>query len=312
MPDNNLYTPEEVSKILKISRFTVYELIKRGSLPAYRIGRSMRIEAAELEKYILASKKGESPVVPASPGPVADIQEDLSASMIICGQDVVLDILASRLETRLQKINILRRYIGSIGGLIALYNRKVNIATAHLWDGDSGDYNVPYVRRYLPGHKAFVINLVFRTEGFYVAPGNPKNILTWTDLTKPDVYFVNRERGAGARVLLDEKLRNLGIDSNRIQGYDKEEMSHLAVASCVARGEADAGLGIEKAAMQVRDVEFIPIQKERYDLIMLRQDAGRPEFQALVNILRSEDFRREIAGMGGYDVSQMGETVAEL
>jgi putative molybdopterin biosynthesis protein len=145
-----------------------------------------------------------------------------------------------------------------------------------------------------------------------VSPGNPKGIIDWTDLTKPDIRFVNRERGAGARVLLDEMLRKLNINFETIAGYEREEMNHLAVASCVARGEADVGLGTEKAAMQVSNVEFVPLQKERYDLIMLRQDVEKPDFQTLISILRSSEFRKEIDGMGGFDTSQMGDIIAEI
>jgi len=311
MSDTTLRTPEEVAKELKISRFTVYELIKRGELPAYRIGRSMRIEAADLEKYKQQSKQGDFSTQSMPVTGIGKTSAPLSG-LILCGQDVILDVLASHLETRLNASQVLRRYIGSIGGLIALYNETVNVATAHLWDGDSDEYNVPYVRRYLPGRKTLVINLVYRMEGFYVAPGNPKGITTWTDLIRPDIRFVNREPGAGARVLLDEKLRQLDIDSNQIPGYDRKEMSHLAVASCVARGDADVGIGTEKAAMQVQQVEFIPLQKERYDFIMLRQDANKPEFQILMSILRSNEFQREVNGMGGYDTSRMGEIIAEV
>ncbi|BBB89789.1 MAG TPA: helix-turn-helix transcriptional regulator [Methylomusa anaerophila] len=310
MADKDLYTPEEVAKTLRISRFTVYELIKRGELPAYRIGRSMRIEAVELEKYIQNSKQA---LTSAAPNSVAHSQDFSAPSgLILCGQDAVLDVLASQLESRLQGNRVFRRFIGSIGSLIALYNQTVNVATAHLWDSDSDEYNIPYVRRYLPGQKARIVNLVYRMEGFYVALGNPKGIADWSDLTRPDVRFINREPGAGARVLLDEKLRRLNIDSSLIKGYNRKEMSHLAVASCVARDDADAGIGTEKAAMQVANVQFVPLQKERYDLVMLRQDVDNPEFKLMMSILRSAEFRREVDGMGGYDTSLMGEIVADV
>jgi putative molybdopterin biosynthesis protein len=149
-------------------------------------------------------------------------------------------------------------------------------------------------------------------EGFYVASGNPHNISTWPDLIRPNVRFVNRERGSGARVLLDEMLRKLDIDCELIHGYDHEEMNHLSVASCVARGEADVGLGTEKTTRQVHSVDFIPLQKERYDMILLKQDAKKPEFQRLIAILRSPEFRKEIESLGGYDISQMGEIMAEI
>ena len=305
------YTPEEVAKLLKVTRFTVYEMIKRGDFPAYRIGRKMRIEADDLAAYIKKSKGDVRPaisaLVPAQPAASAMPEE-----MIICGQDPVLDSLTRHLEKQLPRVRILRNYVGSIDGLSALYHGRANVATTHLWDGDTDSYNIPYVRRLLPGHAAVIVNLVYRTAGFYVARGNPLDIHDWPDLLKPGIRLVNRERGSGARVLLDEKLRAAGLDRNLIDGYDREEASHLAVASCVARGEADVGIGTEKAALQVENIDFVPMQQERYDLVIRREDAGTPDFQTLLAILRSPAFRSEIAGMGGYELKQLGQIIAEV
>ncbi|HVJ50537.1 helix-turn-helix transcriptional regulator [Desulfitobacterium sp.] len=313
MPNDISYTPEEVAKILKISKFTVYELIKRGDLTAYHIGRKVRVEGADLESYIQKAKGIQSPLASiASPISTDQTNHYFSAEegLVICGQDIVLDILTRHLEKQFPHILFLRHYIGSIDGLIALYRGLANVVTAHLWDSDTDEYNIPYVRRMLPGHPATIINLIYRIEGFYVAKGNPKHILTWTDLTKPDIRFINRERGSGARVLLDEKLRILGINHTSIQGYIEEEMTHVAVASKVARGEADVGLGIEKAALQVNNLDFIPLQKERYDLVVHQEDLAKPHFQALMSILNSPAFRNEVLGIGGYDISQMGQILA--
>ena len=305
------YTPEEVAKLLKVTRFTVYEMIKRGDFPAYRIGRKMRIEAVDVEAYIKKSKGGVRPassnLLPAQPAASATPEE-----MIICGQDPVLDSLTRHLEKQLPRVRILRNYVGSIDGLSALYHGRANVATTHLWDSDTDSYNIPYVRRLLPGHAAVIVNLVYRTAGFFVARGNPLAIHDWQDLLKPGIRFVNRERGSGARVLLDEKLRAAGLDRNRIEGYDREETSHLAVASCVARGEADVGLGTEKAALQVASIDFVPMQEERYDLVIRREDAGKPAFQTMLSILRSPAFRNELSGMGGYGLSQFGQIIAEI
>lgn len=310
MVDSVSYTPEEVAKILKISRFTVYELIKRGKLAAYRVGRKVRVEATDLEVYIQEAKGlGQSLIYPARQRtePFFSVNEGL----IICGQDIVLDVLTRHLEQQMPHILFLRNYVGSMAGLLALYHNTANVVTAHLWDSDSDGYNVPYVRRIMPGHKAMIFNLVYRMEGFYIAPGNPKDIHDWSDLTEPGIRFVNREPGAGARVLLDEKLHKLGIDRNLIEGYSHEERSHLAVASCVARGKADVGLGIEKVASQVKGLEFIPLHKERYDLVIRKEDLEKPHFQALLSVLRSEAFHNEVAGMGEYDISRIGELIAE-
>jgi putative molybdopterin biosynthesis protein len=305
------YTPEEVAKILKISRFTVYEFIKRGDLTAYHIGRKLRIEAADLEKY-MKNAKGTNQIESPLTNQIGSVPLSAQDGLIIYGQDAVLDVLTRHLEKRMPQVRFLRCYNGSMDGLNALYRGTANLITTHLWDGDTGEYNIPYVRHLLPGQRALIINLVFRYEGFYVAPGNPKNINDWPDLLRSDIRFINRERGSGARVLLDEKFQQLNLDPRAIPNYNQEETSHLTIASCVARGEVDVGLGIEKAAMQVQNVEFIPLQKERYDLVMLRHDLDKPPFQALLSILRSPVFRNEITGMGGYDVSQMGDIIAEL
>lgn len=311
------YTPEEIAKILKISKFTVYELIKRGELTAYRIGRKVRVEGADLELYKQKSKGLSTSTPPQDPSAVNEQfvhPQRLTSdeSLIICGQDIVLDILTRYLEKQFPQVHFLRRYIGSIDGLMALYRGLANVVTAHLWDSDTNEYNTPYVRRLMPGHQTCVINLVYRMEGFYVAKGNPKNLTTWGDLVKPEVRYVNRERGSGARVLLDEQLRISGIKRQDILGYGEEELTHLAVASKVARGEADVGLGIEKVAMQFVNLDFIPLHKERYDLVIRLEDLERPHFQALISILRSSAFRNEVQGIGGYDISRMGEIIAEV
>jgi len=311
LSENISYTPEDVAKILKISRFTVYELIKRGELTAYRIGRKVRVEPADLEQYKLRAK-GIPLTVEAESDKLVDCHFSPEERLIICGQDVILDTLTRYLERKMPQARFLRSYIGSMDSLFALYKGEVNVASSHLWDGDLDQYNIPYVRHLLPGQKVVVINLVYRMAGFYVAKGNPKELKDWADLTRDGIHLVNREKGSGARVLLDEKLRLLGANVNSIKGYELVETSHLAVASRIARGEADVGLGIEKVALQVKDLEFIPLTKERYDLIMRKKDLEKPHFKLLLKVLSSAQFRREVEGMGGYDVSQMGEVMAEI
>lgn len=308
MSDTNSYTPEEVANILKISKYTVYEMIKRGDLAAYRIGRKVRVQAPDLDNYIKKSKGIVSSAAPKQSVPPPVGQE----ALIMCGQDVVLDILTRHLEREFPQIKFLRNYVGSMDGLLALYRGLANVATAHLWDSDTGKYNSPYIRRLLPGHGALLINLVHRNAGFFVAKGNPKAILSWKDLIRPDVRIVNRECGSGARVLLDEQLKSLSLSIADIQGYSHVEMSHLAVASTVSRGDADVGIGIEKAAQQVQGIDFIPLQVERYDIVIRKADADKPLFQALIAALRSKAFLNEVQGIGGYDLSQTGQIVDEV
>ncbi|MDR3586327.1 MAG: helix-turn-helix transcriptional regulator [Desulfosporosinus sp.] len=312
MSEDVSYTPEEVAKILNISKYTVYELIKRDELAAYRVGRKVRVDSADIEAFKRNSKNVTAFAAPtlSSATPISSSPSD--EGLIICGQDMTLDILTRHLERKFPHVRFLRQNIGSIDGLMALYKGMANVVTSHLWDSDTNEYNTPYVRKMMPGHRAILINIVYRTEGFYVAKGNPKKILTWSDLARPDLRFVNRERGSGARVLLDEHLRIQGIAHQSVNGYSNEEMSHIAVASKVARGEADVGLGIEKAAQQVNNIDFVPLQVERYDLVIRKEDIDKPYFQALMSILKSVAFRNEVLGIGSYDVTSMGEIMAEV
>ena len=311
MTDPLSYSPEEIAKLLKISKGTVYELLKRGEIPSYRVGKKIRISQADLQVFMHSS---EAPIKSTTTNIQVSLEKMIieNQGLIICGQDIVLDILTRYLEKKNQTLRSLRSYVGSIDGLLALYKGTANVTATHLWDGETGEYNTPYVRRLLPGQRTVIINLVYRTIGFYVAPGNPQTIQDWPDLLKPNVTFINRDKGSGTRVMLDEHLRNLNIDSRNIKGYQNEEMSHIAVASAVARGLADVGLGTEKAALQVREVEFVPLTKERYDLVCYKNDLEKSNFQTLLSILRSIDFKEEVNGLGGYDTSKMGEIIAEL
>lgn len=314
--DSSALTPQEVADILKIAKNTVYELIKRGELNAYRVGKKVRVDLNDVEEYKNRTKtKKSSPkeesVKPAKSNPLFFEEMPRSNGFVICGQDITLDIMSRYLQTHPDGVPALRSYIGSYNGLYALYNGNVQVTAVHLWDGDSGQYNTPYVRRMLPGVPAVLIHLAVRIQGFYVANGNPKGINGWEDLKRKDISIINREKGSGTRILLDEHIRKLGIPAKTIKGYERESTSHLAIASTVARGGADLGMGNEKAGQQVKGVDFIPLQPERYDLVIKKEDVNTPPFNAVIDVLRSQEFRMEIEGLGGYDLKDMGKIVAE-
>jgi putative molybdopterin biosynthesis protein len=316
-------TPKEVAEKLKIAKNTVYELIKRGELPAYRVGRKIRVDLKDVENYKQQGKKMELGEDKKSLGLTNEtrldqtIETSVSGSqhpkgIVICGQDVLLDVLSRQLERHPNGIKAFRHSVGSFPGLLALYHEQADLAATHLWDGDANVYNIPYVRHMLPGIKTIIIHLACRMQGFYVIKGNPKSINDWRDLIREDIKLINREKGSGTRVLLDEKLRLLGIDRSLIRGYEVEEQSHLAIASAVARGDADVGLGNEKVSMQVRGLDFIPLQKERYELVMRKDCLHKPFMQAVIEILQSQDFKKELNGLGDYDTSETGRIVVEV
>ncbi|WP_276618965.1 helix-turn-helix transcriptional regulator [Syntrophomonas wolfei] len=317
MKEDRSLTPQEVAKILKITKYTVYEMVKRGELPAYRIGRKIRIEQRDVDAYIKQGKKykyKEIDTLEASSKPQAARQDYLSNApgLVICGQDLLLDVLSRHLESHSQGCRAFRHNIGSFAGLLQLYQGESDMAGIHLWDSDSDSYNIPYVRRMVPGISTLIIHLAMRQQGFYVARGNPLEIKGWEDLTLPDLRFINREPGCGTRVLLDEHLYQMKLDRRKINGYKREETSHLAVASAVARGTADLALGNEKAAMQVRGIEFIPLQKERYELVIRKEDHDKAEIRAALDIINSAAFKSELEGLGDYCLEETGRIVAEI
>ncbi len=256
--DDSALTPQEVADILKIAKNTVYELIKRGELNSYRVGKKVRVDMSDVQAYKNRSKSYKE-VQETRLSVRAETQG--KKGFVICGQDVMLDILSRHLENHPSGTQALRSYIGSYGGLYELYQGNVSLTAAHLWDGDTGEYNIPYVRRMLPGIPVVVVHLANRIQGFYIAKGNPKGITGWEDFKRHDLIIANREKGSGTRILLDEHLRIMGIEPTKIKGYTNEYTTHLAVASAVARSTADLGLGNEKSAVQVKDIDFIPYRQ---------------------------------------------------
>lgn len=307
------YTTEEIAKILRISKLTVYDLIKKGELPAYRVGRQMRVDAADLEAYKARAKGGYKQTIAsahAASQPSERANQPANRSLIISGQDITLDILANHLEKKTQRYRPLRSYVGSLNSLVAMYRGEADVVSTHLFDGDTGEYNLPFIRRILIGNRYIVVNLVSRWAGLYVKKGNPKNIHTWADLGKPGVKMVNREIGSGARVLLEEQLRLHQLSPLRLAGYENEETNHLGVAGAVARGDADVGVGIEKGAVLV-GVDFIPLMKERYDLVMLKSPQNMEYIGLVCDLLQSAAFQEELHAIGGYDVSLTGKILDE-
>jgi putative molybdopterin biosynthesis protein len=242
----------------------------------------------------------------------------------IGSHDMTLDLIAQFLaghDRRLASANV-----GSQGGLVALRRGEAHLAGSHLLDPETGEYNISYIRRYLPGVKVKVVTLVGRDQGLLVKRGNPKQVKSLADLSRPGaesarpgprrageaqrVHFVNRQRGAGTRVLLDYQLNLLRIMTDSIIGYDQEEYTHLGVAAAVASGRADCGLGIAAAAKALA-LDFIPLFQERYDLVIPKEYAESDLLTPLFAVLGNQEFRKAVAALPGYDVSKMGNLILE-
>jgi len=299
------YTTDDIARLLKVSKLTVYDLIKRGELISYRVGRQIRVDESELEDYKIREQE-----VKTSPASKRHTEktETFVRSVVISGQDSSLDILSRALEES-NVIQPLRSHRGSLDSLIAMYEGRADIVSTHLFDGDTGDYNIPYIRKILVSNPFVVFKFIERQAGFYVTKNNPKNIKTWEDLKRGDVSIVNREKGAGARILLDEQLRLHNINRNNVNGYNIEQTSHLSVASAITNGQADVGIGIENAAKMV-GVDFIPKMKENYDLVILNTQNNQSLIDQVTNILKDQSFQDKLKSLG-YTVDDMGDIIWE-
>lgn len=304
------YTIEEIAQILKVSKLTVYDLIKKEKLAAYRVGRQMRVDEADLNAYKSGAKISNRSVELGKGAETLSQSGTGARPVIISGQDVSLDILSKHIENSGSPFRPLRSYAGSLNSLISMYHGECDIVSLHLFDGETQEYNVPYTKRVLTGHSYLVINLLYRSAGLYVQKGNPKQLASWEDIGQPGLRMVNREKGSGARVLLDEQLKLHEIKSKDVQGYEVEESNHLGVAGAVADQRADFGIGIEKAARMV-GVDFIPLIKERYDLIIKKTEQNQSLIQLILSVLQSSAYRQEMESIGGYDLSDMGQVIYE-
>lgn len=312
---NKALSAVEVAQLLMVSKNTVYEMVHRGELNSYKVGRKLRFDQEDVDSYISRSRHEmhvQMPPVKAVEvkSPLLTPPQDPNGDFIISGQDILLDMLSNYL--REYGVPALRAYAGSFESLLALYQDKAQAAAAHLWDGHSDSYNLPFVRMLMPGTHAVLINISYRTQGFYVRKGNPKGIHGWEDLGREDVLLLNRRRGSASRILLDEKLMALGIDTAAVHGYNSEIGSHLTLAGAVGSGEADVGLGTGRVCRRVEGIEFIPLQEERYDLVVKREQMSTPQMNMILDVLNQPSFRRELAGIDGNNYRDLGRIMAEI
>jgi len=239
-------------------------------------------------------------------------EEEIQNTVVVIGShDITIDILADEIRRRGQNIRISSGNVGSLGGLMALRKGTCHMAGSHLLDTKTGEYNLSYIERYLKGVKVGVFHLVRRDQGLILAQGNPKGIKGIDDLTRDDMTFVNRQAGSGTRVLFDYKLGLAGIEPASIKGYDHEEFTHMAVAVDVLSGAADCGMGIFAAAKAL-NLDFIPMEQEQYDVIIPSSVLDMPAIQLVLETIRSEDFRKRVTALGGYDPSKSGQLWMEL
>jgi putative molybdopterin biosynthesis protein len=258
-------------------------------------------------------------IVPAGleghhPGDEVDVEllrslDEVAHTIVAIGShDLILDLAASHLRAADPLVTLASSNVGSLGGLVALRDGLCHLAGSHLLDPASGEYTLPYLDRILGGRPVAVIRLAHRDQGLIVQPGNPLGLTEIKDLARAGVRYVNRQRGAGTRVLLDHQLRLLGISPEAVDGYQREQHTHLAVAAAVAAGRADTGLGI-MAAARAFGLDFVPVTREPYDLVVPVAARDGPLLAPLWALLDSDPFRAEVAALGGYATEEMGRRI---
>ncbi len=235
--------------------------------------------------------------------------DEVERTIVAIGShDLILDLAASELRTSDPGVTLASSNVGSLGGLIALRDGLCHLAGSHLLDPDTGDYTTPYLERILPGRDIAIVRLVHREQGLIVAPGNPLGLKTIADLARAGVRYVNRQRGAGTRVLLDYELSRARIDPRTITGYAREEPTHLAVAAAIVAGRADTGMGV-RAAANAFGLDFLPVAQEPYDLVLDRETLSEKLLEPLWRLMDTPGFRASVEALGGYDATEMGRRI---
>mgnify|MGYP000852395936 CR=1 FL=1 len=239
-------------------------------------------------------------------------QSEVDATAVIIGShDNILDLLANHLHKRRPIVRISSAHVGSMGGIMAIRRGEAHLAGTHLLDEASGEYNIAFITRFLAQVPLQLITLCHREQGLIVARGNPKQITSFGDIASGGHSFINRQNGAGTRLLTDKVLRDLGIAPAAINGYGHEEYTHMNVAAAIANGRVDCGMGI-RAAANALGLDFVPVAEERYDLVVPRLHLEDPRVVAILDLIRNGDeFHQAILGLGGYSLRHCGEVVYE-
>jgi excisionase family DNA binding protein len=298
VPDKFL-TTKEVAEHLGIHEKQVYALVKAGKIPASRVTGKWLFPRRVLDEWIEQNALEGLAVARTR-------SKSIEGALLAAGShDPVLDILQSHLAAHNPGVVLFSAATGSSEGLRMLNLGHTDLAWSHLVDPETGEYNIPHVKRIVTAVRPVVANLLWRNLGFVTAPGNPFGIHDFADLRRAGVRLVNRQPGAGTRILLDRRLDELGIAPAAVAGYDREAATHYEVGLAVLSGEADTGLASGSVARML-GLEFTQVVQERFDLVTTKDAYFGPGVQAILEALRDADFRRRVANLGHYDFRDAG------
>jgi len=293
---------KEVAQYLGIHEKQVYALIKAKRIPSTRVTGKWVFPKNLIDDWIVSNAK--TGIVQAR-----QKSRKISGSLLACGSnDPILDTLQAHMRTSYPEFYIFSANTGSIEGLKALNMGYTDIAWSHLLDPKTGGYNIPFLSTHLPSIKPVVINLFQREIGFLVAPKNPRGTHGFEDLPRKGVTFINRQKNSGTRVLLDYHLKRLKIPASRITGYENEVYTHLEIGLSILSKEADVGIATIAVA-HILGLQFIPITKESFDMIVDQPTFFEKGVQAFIEVLTSEGFRKRVAGLAGYDFRTSGKII---
>ena len=288
---NKVYTAQEVADKLKIKKSTVYDLIKRGELSSSKVGKQLRVSEEQLSQYLKGSECSASSAQSYDHQPESSL---LKRDYLLHSSGLILN----QLPTHPDNLPVLQSHMNTYNGLYSLYFEKVHIACASASPED--------IHSLIPGIPLTVISLCQYPVGFYVKKENPKNIRGFSDLTRADIIFVNREKGSSRRILLDRTLLSSEISPDSISGYRNELVTDHSTAAAVAGGQADIALGEACVAKSFPELDFLPVCQESLFLVMQTKNLSTPGFQAVAETIASEPFRRFLALQTGYDTTDTG------
>ncbi|MGD0657758.1 MAG: helix-turn-helix transcriptional regulator [Syntrophorhabdales bacterium] len=290
---------KEVARYLGVHEKHVYAMISQKKLPATRITGKWVFPRKLIDEWV------ESSAVSGLEQSVRRTRKVEGGLVASGNNDLVLDLLLTEARMVYPDFCLLSAHTGGVEGLKALNMGYADIAWAHLFDPESGQYNIPFLQVYAPTIRPAVINLYYRDLGFLVAANNPLGVNGFEDLARKGVRFVNRQKGSDTRTLIDHHLARLGIDPLNIRGYENEVHTHLDIGLSVFSNETDVGIATP-AVSRLFGLSFIPVTRERFDMILDQHTFFQGGVQALMEVLKSEGFREKVARLGNYDCKDSG------
>jgi len=293
---------KEVAKYLGIHEKQVYALIKSKKIPSTRVTGKWVFPKRLIDEWIESNAR-------TGLEQARQKSRRVEGALLASGSnDPILDMLQTYMKKSYPEFYIFSANTGSTDGLKALNMGYTDIAWSHLYDPKTGEYNIPFLPTYLPNVKPVVVNLFYRDLGFVTLPGNPIRLKGFQDLTKRGVRFINRQKGSGTRLLIDQRLKDFGISSSKIEGYSDEVNTHLEVGLSILGKTANVGIAT-MAVSKFLSLDFIPITKERFDMIQSQETFFHKGVQALIRLLHSEEFRQKVEKIGGYDLKDSGRVI---